>query len=206
MNRKKIMNGINDIILNSDILFCVGKPLVSEAKFHSEQTVFYHPDDSVDVISVAVGVAMSTEKRVIIIMEDCYLLRHINSILQAVVSKCKNLYLFLIVSNVYNTLLIQETIFSVIRDIRSTMFSLGFFTYNHSNYFKSKPEIKKLKEIFKAARGPFITFIELTDSKVYKNELNINSILEFCNGIKSTDTELPKIHSVLDLDSIMVTI
>jgi len=203
MNRKKALAGINDFILDSDIVFCVGELLIRECSFTPEKVVLYCKDDIVDVLSVALGLSIATTKRVVVICEDNYLLRHINAIVQSSVSKCKNLFLFVIVSNVYTNTIAQTTIFESIRNTMGVFFNLGFFTYNYTNYLKTKTDVKKVKDIYKSARGPFISFIHITDQKIYSNDIKETSFKVFKELLNKKDIIENTSEHYLNLDKIM---
>lgn len=204
MNRKKVMAGVKDFIPETDIIFCVGASLVSESCFSKGENIFYHYNDRSDVLSIAIGLAMSTKKRVIVIMEDHYMLRYLNSIAQASVSKCRNLFFFVILTNVYSNSTTQSTITESFRNISGTMFNLGFFAYNYSSYLKNKADVRKLKNIFSTARGPFVSFIAVDDQKLYSSDIKTNDIDGFKEHIA---TVLPEIEEknieYLNLDAII---
>ena len=204
MNRKKVMAGVKDFIPETDIIFCAGASLVSESCFNDAENIFYHSDDRSDVLSIAIGLAMSTKKRVVVIMEDHYMLRYLNSIVQASVSKCRNLFFFVILSNVYNNSTTQSTITESFRNISGAMFNFGFFTYNYSNYLKNKTDVRKLKNIFSTARGPFVSFIAVDDQRLYSSDIKTTDINKFSEHITTAFPEIENTNKeYLNLDAII---
>lgn len=207
MTRKTVLANIKNLISDSDIVFCIGKALCDEALVFTDGT-FWVTDDYIDGFSLAVGTAITTTKRVIIIAEDGYLLRYYSSILQAAASKCTNLFFIILVSNSYNTVLPQCTLTESLRSIEGILFNTGFLTHNYSIYFKNKSSLNKLKLIYKRTMGPVIGLISVTSGRLYNSsgsikKTDINSFKKFIAS-KELKTSMEKIQQVpLNLDEIM---
>jgi len=208
MTRKKILNGIAALVFDTDIVFCIGNTLCREAPKFTETTVFLG-DNFTDFFSVITGVAMTTDKRVLVIVEDQYLLRYFNSILQAAVSKCTNLFIIVVVTSLYEALVTQPNLFKALRSIKGILFNSGMLTHEYTRYLETKASIKQLKDIYYNTMGPVVGLVAVSSNRLY----NINSdsifteeldtISEFIQN-KEIETSIPEEkRRVLDLDKIM---
>ena len=173
MTRKKALSNIKHLIDDSDIVFCIGKTLCEEAPVFTDGT-FLVFNEYIDGFSLAIGTAITTTKRVIVIAEDGYLLRYFSSILQAAVSKCSNLFFIVLISNVYDTSLTQPTLTRYLRSIEGMLFNAGFLSHNYDKYFENKTSLNKLKSIYSRTIGPVVGLVSIKSNRLY----NTDSLIE----------------------------
>jgi hypothetical protein len=205
LTRKRILNGISSLVFDTDIVFCIGATLYKEAPKFTESTVFLD-NNFVDFFSVITGIAMSTDKRVLVIVEDQYLLRHFNAILQLAVSKCSNLFMIVIVTALYDASIPQVNLFNSLRSVKGVLFNSGVLAHDYTHYFESAAAIKQLKKVYLYTVGPVVGVAEVSNNKLYANVTNtittdFEEISEFIKNKKEGVSE-PKSKS-LDLDKIM---
>ncbi len=206
--RKKILNGINDLVFDTDIVFCIGTTLYKESPKFTESTVFLN-DNFTDFFSMITGVAMATSKRVLIIVEDQYLLRHFNSILQLAVSRCTNLFVIVLVTNLYETSVSQPNLFNALRSVKGMLFNAGVLVHEYTDYFETKANVKKLKDIYYNTIGPVVGMASATNNRLYNTNTDdiitkeLNTISEFIQN-EEVVTSIPESkRKISDLDKIM---
>lgn len=173
MTRCKFFNELNKIFKKDDIVFCIGDLLALENKLNENFCVYKSRDTSIDYLSVALGVAMSCDRRVFFICEDSYFMSVFNSVLQASISKCSNLYIFLVRSNLYSLNMTQLTLTSSLRSLKGTLFNLGFLVHDYTPYFNSNKSVRQLESIIMSSIGPLVGIIEIDSNRLYKKEENL---------------------------------
>lgn len=203
MTRKKVLNGLKQILDEESVIFCVGEGLVNEVDFSDMPGLFTFSNEHLDVLSVAVGVAIATERRVFVITEDSYVLRHFASILQAAVSKCSNLFFIVLVTTQYTVGNNLNTLFNYLRSVKGILFSSGMLTHDYTAYFETKASLKKVREVIRTSRGPAVGLINISNLKTYGSfENNNNHFLPTFLSTPYKAEPLPVMPG-LNLDTIM---
>lgn len=178
MTRKKIFAGLKDILLPTDIVFCVGKYLCREApKFNNE--ILFFENENIDLLSVVLGLSSAVDHRVIILIEDNYMLKYFSSMLQLAVSKNRNLHIFVITTGVYVNKVKQPNIYNSLKSIKGTLFNSGFIVHDYTKYLEDKSSVKKLKNFYKSVQGPMVSLIKVTNNRLYNKEMEIEPP-DFC--------------------------
>ncbi len=208
MTRKKILNGIKTLIFDTDVIFCIGGTLCKEAPIFTESTVFLD-DNFTDFFSVITGIAMATDKRILIIIEDQYLLRHFEAILQTATSKCTNLFIITLVTSLYEVSVTQANLFNALRSVKGILFNSGILTHEYTKYFETKASIKQLKDIYYSTMGPVIGLVSVSSNRIYNSNSediftkDLNVVSEFIQN-KEVESSIPEVKRKLtDLDKIM---
>ncbi len=208
MTRKKFLNSVKELIFENDVVFCIGRALCDEAPDLNEGTIFV-TDPYLDILSVALGVAMTTDKRVLIILEDQYLLSHFNALLQISVSRCNNLYLFVATSTLYTHEVAQTNLFNSIASVSGTLVSAGILVHEYTKYFETKKSLKILKIIHSKTVGPTVGFVAIINNRLYgthNDKRNLKELNTFSTFIqdKSLKTFITERNvPFFDLESIM---
>lgn len=154
-------------LLKDDIVIYVGKDIIniiSEETRNAFGTLLVE-DVELDFISVATGIAANTEKRIVLVCDDNYLLKHYSSLIQATVSRCNNLFFMLIVTKNYTYDMQQTNLFDSVSSVKGSVFALGFLTHIHTRFFKNKVMFKKLKQMYSNFVGPAVGIIEVNNNK-----------------------------------------
>lgn len=189
MKRYSIIKIFLSCLKDNDIVIFSGNNLSKEAYQFDREGNFYI--DSVDEIaqSIALGVAMSTDKRVFLICEDSTFLKDFGCAAQTAVSKCKNIFYVILNSGYYQDEGKQPTIFNEISGIKGVLFNLGFVVHDYTLYFKNKESVAYMKNIINTIRGPLTIIIKI-DIGV-KNKLD---------NIKHSKVELKnRLHNFLTI-------
>lgn len=177
MNRRRVFSGFSKVLSEDDIIFCIGKELISESKFGDFEGVCYFDDLSIDYFALALGISIGSKKRIFVFCEDNYLIRYINSMVQISVSGCTNFYLIVLKTGSYTNELKIPSLSKSIRSIKGTLFNLGILVHDYSIYFDNIQSINKLKGILNKSLGPLTALIVIDNKRLYGKDLQIDSNL-----------------------------
>jgi len=206
MTRKGALNGIKSILSKNDLVFCIGNYLYKEAPEFDNEVLFFD-QDYVDLISVALGVSSVIDNRVLVIIEDNYMLRYFNSILQASVSKNNNFYIFVISTRLYSNEVKQVNIYDSLKSMKGVLYNSGFLVHDYTKYLENKASVKKLEKIYSKTIGPMLSLISINNNRIYNKDIEIqrpdfNKFNEFIlNSFNDSVGEDDKVY--FDIDSIM---
>ncbi len=182
MTINSIMLGLEKVISDDAIVMCVGERLCGENRFVKKKGLICCVDISFDYLSIALGIAIGTEKRVVILCEDNYLLKHLNSICQIGISECTNLYVLTFRTNTYSSTIKHKTLTDAVRSIKGVLFNFGVLVHEYTPYFKDNYSIKNLIPIFDKSLGPLVAMIDVDSSRIYNKgvlKTSWNDLKEF---------------------------
>lgn len=160
---------IKDFLLcmrDNDVAIFSGRDLSREAFQYDSDRNFYVLDDSGVTISLALGVAMSTDKRVFVFSGDGNFLYNIGSYAQTAVSKCKNIFNVILDNGCYQAAGGHPTIFRELSAPKGIVFSMGFLTYDFTSFFNRRIPVKEVTKTIDNLVGP--AFILIDVDKGYK--------------------------------------
>ena len=144
-----------------DIGIFIGDGLCKEAFVYERPGNLYLPSYD-NMISLSLGMAMCTNKRVFIFCDDNYLIKNMSEIAQIAVSKCSNIYLIVLVSGYYMDIGKFPTIYNSITAPQNVMFNMGFIVHNYTRHFKNiKNTEKEINAIWRKAKGPLAGVVNL---------------------------------------------
>lgn len=185
MTRSKVMSGLLKIIQKKSIVFCVGTELIGESKFENYPGFIGVTDIYIDYLAVALGIAMASTHKVVVICDDAYLLSHLTTLSQIGVSECTNLYIIFFRTGSYGSGLIQPTITSSIRSIKGVLFNFGILVHDYTPYFKDNSSIKMAAPIFNKSLGPLVVSMDIDNQKLYNKGNSINDWSVFADYLLS---------------------
>jgi hypothetical protein len=178
MNRRRVFSGFSKILSEDDVVFCIGKAIISESKFDSFGGVCYFDDLSVDYFAIALGMSMGLKKRVFLFCEDSYFIRYINTMVQISVSGCTNFYVIILNTGIYTNDLKTPSLAKSIRSIKGTLFNMGVLVHDYSIYFDNAQGVNKLKAILNKSLGPLVALIKIDNKRLYGNDIKISNDLD----------------------------
>lgn len=192
---------------DNDIAIFIGPTLCKEAYQYDRPNNFYMEDAHGFGLSVALGLAMGTDKRIFVFMGEGDLLRQISSLIQMKASKCPNIFLVLLDNGVYQDGCGLPNIMEAVKSKLALMFHLGLVVFDFTFYFNRK-EFKKMSQFMVSLRGPMTILINV-DLGLKKNlpDIDINPedmvsrLTEKIKDIES-DTSLFDPASVLNINDI----
>jgi len=203
MTRNKVLKQLALLLEEDNVIFYIGKYICRECVFKTEGTLFIE-DEYMDGISLALGVAMGTEKKVIVVLEDKYLLQYLNSMTQVAISKCTNLFFLCLKTDRYCPTIQQNTVTNSLRAFSGILFNMGMLAHNYSKYFETITDIKKLKNIYLSTIGPVIGIVSISNNRIFGkqqiHDFDITSFIKFVNRKQETKEEN---KDILDLDKVL---
>ena len=169
MKRYLILKKFLPLLKDNDLLMFFGKEVCEEAFKYDRPGCFYLPDTKELSPSLALGVAMCTNKRIFVFCEDGDFLREMGSVAQMAVSKCENLFYVILSSGRYQLSGGQPNIFNGFSAPKGFLFNLGFVVNDYVSYLKNKTSTNELGRLIKSIRGPMVILM-WTDVGLKKGE------------------------------------
>lgn len=167
MKRQTIIKLFSSYLKENDLAIFAGNNICREAFFNDREGNFYIEDETGIGLSLALGIAMCADKRVFIFCDDYYLLKELSASVHIALSKCKNIFLVVLVSGEYQYSGHNPTIFNEINTPKSMMFGMGFITNDYTKHFSNAQRAKEVKNILKNLYGPLfiVIYVDLGENK-----------------------------------------
>jgi len=164
------------LLEDNDVVIVAGKGLCEEAFRYDKKGYFYIEKSNGIASSIALGIAMHTDKRVFVLCSDYDFLKEVSVIPQIAVSRCNNIFYVLFNEGIYSDDGGGPTIFREMPSIISIFFNCGFGFSDYSDFFYQKGSMKLLKNTLNASKGPRV--ININVGKGYKkfNALSYSEI------------------------------
>jgi hypothetical protein len=160
MKRYSVIKSFTGLLKDSDIAIFSGKDMCVEAYQYDKPGYFYINDTFGVSLSFALGVALSTDKRVFIFVGEGDLLRELAVIGQVAVSKCKNMFVIILDNGVYQSAGNHPNIFSSFMSKKGFIYNLGCLVHDFTFHFKNKYFVE-VKSAVDRIRGPMIILIDV---------------------------------------------
>lgn len=161
MKRYNVVKLFSSYLKSDDLAIFAGSSICKEAYLHDRPGNFYVEDETGVGISLALGMAMCTDKRVFIFCDDYYFLKEIGSSVHVALSKCKNIFLVVLISGEYIHTGNNPTIFNEIPAYKTMLFSVGFITNDYTKHFSNVQRSKEVKNILSNLYGPIFISIHI---------------------------------------------
>jgi hypothetical protein len=150
----------------NDIMIFAGQGMCEKCMPYKEEGRFFLRDKKGLGLGLSMGIAMTTKKRVFLFCEDHYILRGLDVVSHMAVSKCKNLFIVLFVSNKYNHVGDYPTIFDSFHAAKSMFFYMGFITHDYTKHFNTVVESRGLKKTLPRIKGPMVISMKMDSSNI----------------------------------------
>lgn len=161
MKRQTVIKLFSSYLKDNDLAVFAGNNICREAFLCDREGNFYIEDETGIGLSMALGIAMCTEKRVFIFCDDYYFLKELGSSVHMALSKCKNIFLVVLASGEYQYSGHNPTIFNEINAVKTIMFGAGFVTNDYTVYFSNVHRAKEVKNILNNLYGPLFIVINI---------------------------------------------
>ncbi len=161
MKRNTVVRKFLSLLKDNDIAIFTGKDMCEEAFKYDRQGNFYLTEVVDIAASLALGVAMVTDKRVFVFCEDWQFLREFSSSAQMAVSRRTNIIYVIFNSGEYQYVNNMPTIFNEFVAPRVFLSDLGFLVNDFTNYFKDKHGLDTLPDYIKHVKGPLAVIIKI---------------------------------------------
>lgn len=171
MKRYSVVRILNGALEKGDVGIFIGDDICREVfPYHREGNLYLPHDEG--TFSMGLGIAMNTLRRVFIFCDDAYFLKNMGEVLHIAASKCRNIFIVVLVSGVYSGSAKHPTIFKSIHSPVGMLFNMGFMVHDYKRHFKnSRNPIKEIRAIWQKSRGPLAIIVEVESStKVFPDD------------------------------------
>lgn len=197
MNKNNFIKQYMSFLTQKDVVVLAGKSICQESSNYVNSETFRFDDDYGYGMSLALGMAMGTNKRVYIICDDYYLLKDLCTVAHMGISKLSNLFIVIIVTGYYPFTKNMPTIATSLPNIKGLLFSSGFTIHDYTAHFKTQVTAKAIKSWITTSRGPLAVFMYPDKTKeTYKqtNEpdrgITFEQIIKLKEALKDETTSL----------------
>lgn len=171
MKRQGIIKLFSSYLNDNDLAIFAGNNICREACFNDREGNFYVEDETGIGLSLALGMAMCTDKRVFIFCDDYYFLKELSASMHIALSKCKNIFLVVLVSGEYqHTEGHNPTVFKEVPAFKTVLFGMGFLINDYTKHFSNIQRAKEVKGILKSLYGPVAILIYVDSGENKKAE------------------------------------
>jgi hypothetical protein len=180
MKRHTVVRVLSQSMAEGDMGVFIGEGICKEAYAYDRPGNFYITEYE-GALSMALGLAMCSNRRVFVFCDDAYFIRNISEACHMAISGCENLYLVVLVSGIYSEVGNHPTIFKGIRSSRNMLFNMGFVVHNYKRQFQNmRNPVKEIRATWSRVRGPLaiIMDVEYGVKKTHKNFLDQRSSID----------------------------
>lgn len=161
MKRFSAIKELSKILTDSDIAIFSGSEMCKEAYQYDKPGYFYVENSFGLTVSFALGIALSTDKRVFVFVGEGDLLRELAVIGQVGASGCKNMFVIILDNGGYQQAGNFPNIFDRFLSKKGVLFNSGClvhdFTVNLNNRY-----LVEIRAAVERIRGPMVILIEIT--------------------------------------------
>jgi hypothetical protein len=175
MKRQNIVKLFSSYLKENDLAVFAGNNICKEAFLYDRKGNFYVEDETGIGLSLALGMAMCTDKRVFIFCDDYYFLKELSASVHIALSRCKNIFL-----------------------VKTVLFGMGFIINDYTKHFSNIQSAKEVKNILKNLYGPIviIIYVDLGEKKkvgeiTLTNEERVGRLTTFLSD-KGSSLSTPK--------------
>ena len=168
MKRQNIIKLFSSYLEDNDLAVFAGNNICKEAFLYDRKGNFYVEDETGIGLSLALGMAMCTDKRVFIFCDDYYFLKELSVSVHIALSRCKNIFLVIMASGEYQySGGHNPTIFNEINAPKTVLFGMGFIINDYTKHFSNVHSAKEVKNILKSLYGPIaiVIYVDLGENK-----------------------------------------
>lgn len=167
MKRQGVIKLFSSYLKENDLAIFAGNNICKEAYLYDRKGNFYVEDETGIGLSLALGMAMCTDKRVFIFCDDYYFLKELSASMHIALSKCKNIFLVVLVSGEYQHTGRNPTVFKEVPAFKTILFGMGFLINDYTKHFETVQSSKSVKSILKNLYGPVVIlmYVDLGENK-----------------------------------------
>jgi hypothetical protein len=161
----------------SDVGIFIGDGICREASpYLGEGSYLFFSDKEDYILSMALGMAMCTDKRIFVFCDDQYFIRNMSEAMQMGVSKSRNLYIVLFIAGEYLDVPDTPNIFGSVNSQHGVLYNMGFIVHDYKTHFKnSRNPINFVRETWDRVRGPLIVLLVTTKGSKQMPEIKFSS-------------------------------
>jgi hypothetical protein len=177
MKRYIVIKEFLKCLKDNDVAIFSENEMSKEAFQYDREGNFYIMDSPGSALSVALGIAMNTNKRVFVFINDECFLREMGAIAQAAVSRCINVFYVILDSGLYQSSGFQPTIFEGFAGIKNILFGLGLIVHDFSHYFENKA-LAEMNQLVETVKGPMAILLKV-DKGLKRKLKSLNHRIDF---------------------------
>jgi len=163
MNRSRVIKVLIKAMSKGDVGIFAGRPICAEA-INSDRPGNLYLSRGAGAVSMAVGMAMSVERRVFVFVSDEHFLMDLGELAHAASSKCDNLYVVLLVTGNYSLDTTPPTIYDTMPSMHGVLFNMGFIVHDYRrNFENNKNPVKEIRATLKKVRGPLAVIVRVAN-------------------------------------------
>lgn len=175
MKRNSYIRKMISILHDNDAAIFAGAGLSKEAYKYDRPGNLYLDEYNGMASSLALGIAMGTDKRIFIFCEDSEFIKEFSSVLQTAASKCKNIFYVVMNSGYYQDEGGSPTIFNSVPSPKGILFNMGFMVHDYTKYFNDNLPKKEVIEITDRIRGPMVILLKTEKGAVKSENVDIDT-------------------------------
>lgn len=207
MKRYVMLKNFISTLEDNDIAIFTGSEMCKEAYEYDRPASIYIEDSHGFGISVALGLAMGTDKRVFVFIGEGDLLRQLSALVQMKASLCPNIFLVLVNNSAYQSAGKFPNIMEAVKSIKAMIFNIGLVVFDFTIYFKRK-DYKLMNQFIKNIRGPMAILVNV-DLGLKKNlskiDITPKDMLERVKDViinEEIGTSLYDVDAVLNINDV----
>ena len=185
MKRHGVIKLFSGYLNEDDLAVFAGGDICRDAYAYDRKGNFYIDEESGIGIAMALGISMGTDKRVFIFCEDYYFLKEIAASIHIGVSRCKNIFLIVLVSGEYQYSGSNPTIFNEIGSVKALMFNSGFMINDYTKHFNTIQSSRGIKQVLTYMQSPLFAVININLGKSNKMRDVDLTMIEQCKRLTS---------------------
>ena len=175
MKRQGYIKKMIEVLHENDAAIFAGAGISRDAYKYDRSGNLYLDEYNGAATSLALGVAMGTDKRVFVFCEDSEFIKEFGVVLQTAVSMCKNIFCVIINSGYYQDEGNSPTIFNSVSSPKGILFNAGIMVHDYTKYFCDNLPKKEILKIVDRIKGPMGILLK-TDAGITKNkDVDINT-------------------------------
>lgn len=181
MKRYKVIKLFSSYLKDNDLAIFAGTNICKEAYLNDTDRNFYIEDETGIGFSLALGIALNTDKRVFLFCDDYYFIKELSAVMHISLSRCKNLFLVILNSGEYQYSGNNPTIFNDLPAVKTIMFGAGFLINDYTKHFSNAYEAKGVINLLKNLHGPIFIVIDINlgeNKNIDEIDLTIKEKLE----------------------------
>ena len=173
MKRFSAIKELTKILTTSDVAIFSGIEMCKEAYQYDKPGYFYIEDSFGVSVSFALGVALSTDKRVFVFVGEGDLIRDLAVMGQAGASRCKNLFIIVLDNGGYQQAGNFPNIFDSFLSKKGVFYNIGCLVHDFTTNLK-KRYLVEVRAAVERIRGPMVILITV-DRGIKKDLINVKS-------------------------------
>lgn len=156
-----VIRTFSKAVEEGDICVFIGDQLCKESNYYDRPGNLYLKD-YYNSISICLGIALNTTRRVFVFCFDDYALYNIHDLIQVSVSRCRNIYIVVLCSGEYSTIGKYPTLLDSLNSFHGILFNIGFTVHDYSRYFDNQQGIsKEFRDIWERLLGPMVIIVRI---------------------------------------------